>query len=167
MTTNAASHVHSEAETFFERHAWKVILGVILLIGYFGVGDMIKGAADLQSGETVYMHSVTGMSWNDLQATSPTVARLIDTKFRTEGASLTAAALLGAAICLTGFRKGERWAWFSLWVLPLWMILTVVFILTVEKQPGSGTPVPVISGSVLFVICASMLGLSFRKFFRA
>jgi len=167
MTTITRDLGTTRAEPFFDRHAWKILLGVILLVGYFGVGDMIGGASNLQYGETVYMHSITGMSWNDLQAASPNVARLIDTKFRTEGASLTTLALLSLAVCLTGFRKGERWAWFALWALPLWMVLTAAFIMIVKKQPGYGTPVPVISGSALFVICAAVLLLSFRKYFRA
>jgi hypothetical protein len=167
MTTKVTSLSNATVESFFERHAWKVVLGVSLLIGFFGVGDMVGGASDLQNGETVFMHSITGMSWNELQAASPKVANLIDLKFRMDGAALTTTALLSLAICLTGFRRGERWAWYALWALPLWMISTVVFILMVDKQPGSGTPVPVISGSILTVIWVSMLGLSYRKFFRS
>lgn len=156
-----------KTETFFERHAWKVLVAVSLILGFFGVSDMVGGASDLQNGETVFMHSITGMSWNELQVASPRVANLIDVKFRGDGAALTTIALLSMAICLTGFRRGERWAWYALWALPLWMILTVFFILTINKLPGSGTPVPMISGSFLSVICLSMLGLSYRKFFRS
>jgi hypothetical protein len=154
------------AGSFLERNAWIILAGVILMIGFFGIGDMLDGASGLQDGEKVYMTSVTGITWNELKATSPTVARLIDTIFRTNGATLATVALLSLAICLTAFRKGERWAWVALWALPIWMVLTVFFIATVEKQPGAGTPVPVISGSVLFVISASMLLLSSPRFFR-
>ena len=167
MTTIPKGLGNNQTESFPERHSWKVLLGVSLLLGLFGVGDMFGGASDLQNGEKVYMTGVTGMTWNDLKSTSPTVARLIDTNFRGNGASLTTVALLSLAICLTAFRKGERWAWFALWALPLWMLLTVFFISTVEKQPGAGTPVPVISGSILATICAAALGLSYRKFFRS
>ncbi len=167
MTTKVAGLSNSKAETFFDRHAWKILLGVSLLLGFFGVGDMVGGASDLQNGETVFMHSITGMSWNELQAANPRVANLIDVKFRMDGASLTTIALLSIIICLTGFRRGERWAWYALLALPLWMMLSVFFILMVNKQPGSGTPVPVISGSILTMICFSMLGLSYHKFFRS
>jgi hypothetical protein len=155
------------SEPFFDRHAWKVLLLVSLLIGFFGVSDMVGGASDLQNGETVLMHSITGMSWNELKAVSPRVANLIDVKFRMDGAAITTVALLSIAVCLTGFRRGERWAWVALWAIPLWTMLTAFFILTVNKLPGSGTPVPVISGPILSVICVSMLGLSYRKFFRS
>ena len=108
MITRVAGPANSKTEMFFERHAWKVLLGVSLVIGIFGVGDMLGGTADLQNGETVMMHSLTGTSWNELQAASPNAANLIDMKFRTDGASLTTIALLSIAVCLTGFRQGSR-----------------------------------------------------------
>lgn len=158
--------MRSASKSFFERHTWKILLVAIVTIGILGISDMLGGASDLQSGEKVYMTGVTGMTWNELQARNPTVARMIDTIFRTNGATLTTVALLSLAICLTGFRKGERWAWFALWALPFWMALTVFFVSTVEKQPGAGTPVPVISGSVLYVISSSLLLLSGSRIFR-
>jgi hypothetical protein len=167
MTTEPAGLANSNTETLFERHAWKVLLGVSLVIGIFGMGDMLGGAADLQNGETVMMHSLTGMSWNELQAASPNGANLIDMKFRTDGASLATIALLSIAVCLTGFRRGQRWAWYALWAIPVWIALTVLFVWNAVKHPDYGTPVPIISGSILFVLCVTLLALSYRKFFRS
>jgi hypothetical protein len=167
MSGDTFSTAHRIDETFFERHSWKVLSGLFLVIGIFGVGDMLHGAADLQSGETVLMHSVTRTSWNELLATSPNVANLIDLKFRTEGTSYAAIAFLTLIICLGGFRRGERWAWYALWVFPMWMALTVYFFIRVDKDPSYGTPVPIISGTFFSVVSALMIGLSSRKFFRA
>jgi hypothetical protein len=167
MEVKLASRKNTRAETFIERNAWKGLLLVILFIGFFGISDMVGGASDLQAGETVFMHSITGMSWNELQAASPGVANLIDVKFRVDGAALTSLAILSLAICLTGFKRGERWAWISLWAIPFWMIMTATFIAIVDKLPDSGTPVPVISGFILSVIWIAMLGLSYRRFFQS
>jgi hypothetical protein len=155
-----------KSETFFERHAWKVLFGVSLILGFFGVGDMQSGASNLQNGETVMMHGLTDMSWNELQAANPNAAHLIDTIFRMNGATLAVLAALSAVICVMGFRRGQRWAWYALWALPAWMALTVFFVFNAVKHPRHGTPVPVISGSVLFVVCAAALALSYRKFFK-
>jgi len=114
MTTNVASLSNTKTETFFVHHAWEILLVVILFIGFFGVSDMVGGASGLQSGETVFMHSITGMTWNELKAVSPKVANLIDVKFRMDGAAITTIALLSIAVRLTGFRRGERWAWITL-----------------------------------------------------
>ncbi len=167
MTTNVVSISNSKSETFFERHAWKLLLGVIGLTGLFGLSDMVGGASDLQNGETVFMHSITGMSWNELHAQSPRLANMIELMLKMDGAALTLVSLLSMAICLTSFRKGVRWAWFALCVIPLWYLLIAFFIQSVDKLPNSGTPVPVISGSILASICVAALGLSYRKFFRS
>jgi hypothetical protein len=65
MDTEVADLPNLKPETFFVRQAWKVLLGTCLLIGLFGVSDMVSGASDLQKGEKVLMHSLTGTSWND------------------------------------------------------------------------------------------------------
>ena len=105
MTAKVTGFSNTKVEPFFERHAWKVLLGVSLLVGFFGVGDVLGGASDLQNGETVLMRSITGTSWDELREASPKVANLIDLKFRMDGASLVTIALLSAAICLIGFRR--------------------------------------------------------------
>jgi len=165
VTTKIIDQTSVREGSFFDRHAWKILSGVMLIIGFFGVTDILGGASDLQNGETVLMHSITGMSWNDLQAQSPNAARLIDAKFRTDGASLVTLALLSLAICLTGFRKGERWAWYAMWVPPLWMALTVLLIWKSIQHPSFGTPVPVISGFIFFVLWMAFLIPTYRKFF--
>ena len=80
MATQQVGLANAKAEPFFERHAWKVLLGVSIVIGLFGVLDMIGGASDLQNGETVLMHSLTGMSWNEFKAASPAAGNLVDWK---------------------------------------------------------------------------------------
>lgn len=155
------------AGTFFERHTWKILLGVCVIIGLFGLMDMSTGAADLQNGEQALMHSQTNMSWAELQEASPDAAYMIDQKWRSGGATLLAMAVLSGAICLTGFRRGERWAWYALWAVPLWLALTVFFVGTAVKYPGYGTPVPVISGSLFLVVWVGLQALTARRFLRA
>ena len=46
------------------------------------------------------------------------------------------------------------------------MALTALFVFNAVKHPGYGTPIPVISGAILFALCATFLALSYRKFFK-
>ena len=164
MTTALPALANSKPESFFERHAWKVLLGVSIVLGLFGLMDMGGGAADLQNGETVLMHSLTDMSWQEMQAASPDAAHMIDQKWRSDGATLFMVALLSGAICLTAFRRGERWAWYALWALPAWMALVAIILWTSIVYPQYGIPVPVISGSILGTLCALFLLGSYRAF---
>ncbi len=167
MTIKLAQPARGRRVTFVERHAWKVLLAISAIVGLFGVSDMLTGAADLQNGETVLMHSLTGVSWNELQAASPGAANMIEQKSRTGGASLTTLALLSSAVCLTGFRRGQRWAWYTLWAIPTWLALTVLFTWGAVRYPGYGTPVPVISGSLFFALWVALLAVTYRTFFAA
>jgi hypothetical protein len=163
MTSHAVDLATGVKQTFFERHAWKGLLAVNVIVGFLGLGDMVGGASDLQNGETVLMHSLTGMSWNEMQAAGPAAAHLVDWKFRSDGAALLVMALLAAAVCLGGLRQGQRWAWFALWALPAWMAAIMILILTSITHPGYGTPVPVISGAILFVVSAALLAMSYPR----
>ena len=109
--------------SFAGRNAWKVftVLGVIVVL--FGAGDIASGGTSLQSGEAVLFRSMTGTTWDELRAANPGAAKLIDYLWRAEGAALILVGLLTVAISLTALRRGDRWAWYAMWVFPLWIAL--------------------------------------------
>ncbi|HLB68463.1 MAG TPA: hypothetical protein VJN63_08375, partial [Thermoplasmata archaeon] len=65
------------------------------------------------------------------------------------------------AICLRSYRRGERWAWYALWVLPLNFVIGLQG-LVLSLRVGA----PPLFVPLLFVII-SLLGLllPYRKFF--
>ncbi len=141
----------------FRRHAWKVLVGVSVVVALFGVSDLAGGARDLGGGERVLMSGLTGRTWEDLRSGDPAAAHLVDWKFRSDGATLIALGLLGAAVSAFGLRRGERWAWLCLWVLPGWMVATIATVIVAIEHPEHGLPVPAISGSVLGLVAAGAL----------
>jgi len=56
----------------------------------------------------------TGGSWPALVAQSPATADYIVLLFRMFGSYGVATSLLAIAVAATGFRRGERWAWWAL-----------------------------------------------------
>jgi hypothetical protein len=58
----------------------------------------------------------TGLSWADLNGTTPGIANFITVLFRMYGAYCTIFALLLVFITVTAFRRSERWAWWALLV---------------------------------------------------
>ena len=153
-------------ETWFERNAWKVFTGVSLVSAVFGLGDMLIGGSTFGSGEVVLFSRLTGTTWGGLQAAHQGAANLIDYQVRGGGAQLLMLGVLSLAICVTALRRGERWAWYAMWVWPLGVGLIVALLWGAVHGRGTGIPIPIISGSITVVISVTTLALSGRKYLR-
>lgn len=150
--------------SLIERHDWKVWAGISLIIILFGVGDMQIGGATYGVGEAVQFAGITGTTWDELKAADPAAARFIDSQVRSGGAQLLLIGLLSFAITLFGLRRGQRWAWRTMWLWPLWLVLVLIVMLLTERVPGAGIPVPMISGTIFLFITVGTLVLSYRKY---
>jgi hypothetical protein len=58
----------------------------------------------------------TSSSWSELARTSPMTTRYIEVVFRMYGTYCVVFGLMGSAIAATAFRRGDRWAWWTLFV---------------------------------------------------
>jgi hypothetical protein len=100
--------------------AWILIL--IVNVGYIAWGATAAimpdglpgpgGKAILPAGYEGY----TGGSWPGLQSTSPMTARYMIVLYRMYGITCMVVGLMGSAITVTAFRRGDRWAWWALLV---------------------------------------------------
>jgi hypothetical protein len=68
------------------------------------------GKAILPAGYEGY----SGGSWSELAHTSPLVAAYMTVLFRMYGIYCALIGLLGSVVAVTAFRRGERWAWWTL-----------------------------------------------------
>ncbi len=89
-------------------------------------------------------------------AGSPSIATWMRGIFRDTAIAQLGVGVFGMSIAAVSFRRGERWAWYALWYLP------VVFLAYIGSQAELGNSV--VPPSVLFI--ASLLGLllPFRRF---
>jgi hypothetical protein len=102
------------------RIAWILIL--IVDVGYiaWGAGAAASpghllgpgGRAILPAGYEGY----SGGSWPELAGTSPLIAGYMTVLYRMYGVYNVLFGIMGSAIALTAFRRGERWAWWTLLV---------------------------------------------------
>jgi len=144
-----------------ERGAWVLLLVVSAASLTIGIGDFVLQ----QGGDTEMVESVAGMSWPELQASTPRLADLIDLLARVLGAWLIGFSLLAIAVSATAFRRGERWAWYAMWSLPLVMAMVFVAFLTTERVAGAPVPPGLLSAPALVVISCAGLLLPIRVFF--
>ena len=102
------------------RIAWILILIVDLGYALWGAGAAVSpdglvgpgGKAILPAGYEGY----SGSSWSDLASSSPGIAGYLTVLFRTYGMHCVVFGILGSAIAVTAFRRGETWAWWALLV---------------------------------------------------
>jgi hypothetical protein len=102
------------------RFAWVLIL--IVDLGYIAWGAMAAampdgllgpgGKAILPAGYEGY----SGGSWSELLRTSPMAAQYMLVLYRMYGIYNVVFGLMGSAIAVTAFRRGDRWAWWALLV---------------------------------------------------
>jgi hypothetical protein len=64
----------------------------------------------------------TGIAWADLVAAFPTVAEQFENAQQASTAGSLVIAIMSIAIILFALRKGEVWAWFTMWLMPLYML---------------------------------------------
>ncbi len=137
---------NTQKDTVPERSAWIAFIVVGAIFGLFGVSDMVLG----MNADPAIAESIAGIAWEELQASDPRVANLIDMYVRSLGAGLLVVSILSLTITLTAFKRGERWSWYALWVWPLWNVAIFGLSFTAERQPGFPPP-PMISSPVFFL----------------
>jgi len=102
------------------RFAWVLIL--IVDLGYIAWGAMAAAAPDglLGPGGKAILpagyEGYSGGSWSELLHTSPMTAQYMIVLYRMYGIYNVMFGLMGSAIAVTAFRRGDRWAWWTLLV---------------------------------------------------
>ena len=140
----------------YEKYGWAVYLAlgilwlVVGLVQVFSPDELLRTDAQL----------ITDMSWSELKASSPVATDLVRFHYGQMGLLKTSWSLLVLAITLTGYRRGEKWAWYTLWLVPtllVWNAFYNVYFLGDVNQMLQWIPVTTVS----------LLGLllPYRKFF--
>jgi len=138
----------------YEKYAWMFIsaIGVLTLVG--GAPHALGFNTDPATAE-----GIVGMTLSELKASYPMFFDLYDFYFRGGGLSDMGFGFLVLMLSLTAYRKGERWAWYVLWSVPVFFLGFVAIAMSI----GASGLLPFL---MLFVVL-SLLGLllPFRRFF--
>lgn len=130
------------------------------LFAFFGAGDVVGGAAFEPTGSV----SLTGKTLEALGAESPDALRVIDANARSGGLVLLSLGVLLLVILAVPYRRGERWAWWAMWLLPAWIVSSLVLGLTRGYAPGQGPSAAALSGVVFAVLAALALFVDAPRF---
>lgn len=125
---------------------WRGVAWLVILIADVGLLAWGAGAALLPErlpgpGSAPILpagyEGYTGGSWQHLTAVSPKSAGYITLVFRMYGIYIVAFGLLAIAIAATAYRRGDRWAW---WTLLVGNTIAYVSAMTYDQIVGAIGP---------------------------
>ena len=144
----------------------RVALGVLLTIAtilvLFGIGDIASGP----DADPAITMGIAGRTADEVRATDPIGFRLYDFVTRGNGLNLVLIGALLVSILAVPYRRGDRWAWSTMWLLPAWALAVPVLVISFGPAPGTMLPPPAISGPILAVVAALSLVVDRPRFVR-
>jgi len=138
-----------------------ILLLVCAVLVLFGLGDIRQG----QDADPAIANAYTGKDWEQVKIDSPAEVRLIDLNTRAGGLHMIVMGIMAGVVTWMSFRKGERWAWFVLWLLPAWSVGVFLLHFLSERSPDFLPPPPMVSGPIFAGVLVVGLGVSARRFF--
>jgi len=142
-------------EKGYQKYAWVIFLVNGLA---FALAGLIEFFAPDSEASGDYALFASSNAWSQLQASNPQAVEFIHWLTQEWGGAQILGAVLVIAISLTAYRRGEKWAWYVMWMLPVAWGLTAYMI---GSWGGGLLPL-----SLAFLVL-SLIGLflPYRKFF--
>ena|SRR5260370_31773615 len=148
----------------YEKYAWTLLFIFWALHFVLSARDFFPNLQDFcigcLPGAQTAIQSSTGMSWGQLASTNPKLAGFLGSVLVDDGISGVGLAIFGMIVSLTSFRRGEKWAWYVSWSMPIGILAAQlnVYLLT-------GSVLVIVLGVVFVLVSLLALFLPFRQFF--
>ena len=147
----------------FERYAWTLLFIFWALHLVLSVRDFFPALQDLclclPGGQTPILIT-TGVTWAQLSSSDPRIANFLASTLVDDGISGVGLAVFGMLVSATSYRKGEKWAWYASWTMPVGILAAQ---LNIYRPTGS--IMVLVLGVVFTAVSLLALFLPFRQFF--
>jgi len=107
----------------YEKYAWVILLVLGLLWFVVGLYSVFLPEGVFETD----VQSVTNMPWSELKASSPLATDFVIFTYGLLGLLKLSWSFFVLAITLTGYRRGEKWAWYTMWSVPILLISNALF----------------------------------------
>ena len=143
-------------ERAYENYAWVIIAAIGALIMVGGIPHTLGVNSDPTTPE-----SIIGMGLSEFEISNPNFFDLYDFYFKAGGWSDMGFAFYVIVISATAYRRGEKWAWYILWSVPVFFLGHAA--ITMSIGPSIAHLLPFLA----VFVALSLLGLllPIRKFF--
>jgi hypothetical protein len=107
----------------YEKYAWVILLALGLLWFVVGLYSVFLPEGVFETD----VQAVTNLLWSELKASSPAAADFVIFTYGLLGLLKLSWSFFVLAITLTGYRRGEKWAWYTMWSVPVLLISNALF----------------------------------------
>lgn len=115
--------IHTNNKRVYEKYGWVWYLALGLLWIVVGLNQLFTPEVLLEDDA----QHITGMSLSEFEVSSPEAFKLILWLYMGLGNLKTSWSLLVIAVTLTGYRRGEKWAWYTLWLVPTILVSSAIY----------------------------------------
>ncbi len=100
------------------------------------------------------------MTWSQLASTNPRLASFLASVLVDDGISAVGLAIFGMIVSMTSFKRGEKWAWYVSWSMPVGILAAQLnlYLLT-------GSMMVIVLAVVFVLVSLLALFLPYRQFF--
>ena len=148
----------------YEKYGWAILFVFWTLHLVLSARDFLPGLQDLclacVSGAQTPIQTVTGLTWSQLVSSNPKFANFLGSTLVDDGISGVGLALFGMVVSFTGYRKGEKWAWYVSWSMPIGILAAQLNVYAL-----TGSIMVIYLATVFTIVSLLALLLPFRQFF--
>ena len=110
-------------ERVYEKYAWVIYLALGLLWAVVGFNQTFL-PDELLDGD---VKLIIDLSWSELKTLSPVATDFVRWLYGAMGLLKMSWSFFVLAVTLTGYRRGEKWAWYTLWLAPILLVSSALF----------------------------------------
>ena len=153
----------SRTTNWLVRYSWAILFAFWALHLILSARDFFPSLLDvclcLPGGQTPILSS-TGMTWTQLTASDPRLSSFLASTLVDDGISGMGLAIFGMFVSATGYRRGEVWAWYASWTMPIGILAAQLSIYQL-----TGSTWVVILAAIFTAVSLVALLLPIRQFF--
>lgn len=146
------------------KYGWVILFAFWALHLILSARDFFPSLQDLclacAPGAQTAIQAVTGMTWSQLVSMNSKFANYLGSILIDDGISGVGLAVFGMVVSMTGYRKGEKWAWYVSWSMPIGILAAQLNVYAV-----TGSVMVIYLTAAFTVLSLLALFLPFRQFF--
>jgi hypothetical protein len=146
------------------KYGWMILFVFWTLHLVLSARDFFPGLQDLclacAPGALTPIQAATGLTWTQLVSADPKFATFLGSTLIDDGISGVGLAVFGMIVSVTSYRRGEKWAWYLSWSMPIGILAAQLNLYAL-----TGSLMVIYLATIFTILSVLALLLPVRQFF--